>query len=139
MMPLTINSEKQSILRWQKRIPAISHRKTFLMKKLKVMIKDIAVQIIDLVQKSMKMDPVEANIVKTNNKEGFAITMVPLLIVLASYISAMLISQYLQIANGRLINEYGRFSLFVGRQMINVLLALGISLLSIFFNESVSY
>ncbi|WP_025950794.1 YhgE/Pip domain-containing protein [Geobacillus thermocatenulatus] len=100
--------------------------------KMKVMIKDIAVQIIDLVQKSMKMDPVEANIVKTNNKEGFAITMVPLLIVLASYISAMLISQYLQIANGRLINEYGRFSLCVGRQMINVLLALGLSLLSIF-------
>ncbi|MBA2879691.1 putative phage infection (PIP) family protein YhgE [Anoxybacillus kamchatkensis] len=100
--------------------------------KTKAMVEDIATQVVDMVQKNMKMNPIAANIVKTNGKEGFAITMVPLLIVLASYISAMLISQYLQIANGRLVNEYGRFSLFVGRQMINIVLALGISLLSIF-------
>ncbi|MGG6431582.1 YhgE/Pip domain-containing protein [Anoxybacillus sp. D401a] len=114
-----------------KRIPQLVAEKVP-NEKMKVMVEDIATQVVDLVQENIKIDPIVANIVKKNEKEGFAITMVPLLIVLASYISAMLISQYLQIANDRLINEYGRFSLFVGRQMINVLLALGISLLSIF-------
>jgi uncharacterized phage infection (PIP) family protein YhgE len=95
------------------------------------MAKNIASQVVALVQENTQITPVKANVVKTNDKEGFAITMVPLLIVLASYISAMLISQYLQLANGHLISEYARSSLFIGRQIINILLAIGISLLTV--------
>ncbi|WP_077601493.1 YhgE/Pip domain-containing protein [Oceanobacillus sojae] len=92
---------------------------------------EIAGQVVDLVQENTQVNPLNATIEKTNNKEGFAITMVPLLIVLASYISAMLISQYLQMTNERLTENHGRFSLFFGRQVINILLAIGISLLTV--------
>lgn len=106
-------------------------------------IEEVASQVVDLVQENTQVNPLNANIEKTNEKEGFAITMVPLLIVLASYISAMLISQYLQITNGRLKQEHGRFSLFFGRQIINILLALGISLLTVclmyLFNIELDY
>lgn len=110
---------------------------------MKAIIEEVASQVVDLVQENTQVNPLNANIEKTNEKEGFAITMVPLLIVLASYISAMLISQYLQITNGRLKQEHGRFSLFFGRQIINILLALGISLLTVclmyLFNIELDY
>ncbi|WP_461202092.1 YhgE/Pip domain-containing protein [Anoxybacillus sp. TBDG-1] len=114
-----------------KRIPQLVAEKVP-NEEMKVMVEDIATQVVDLMQENMKIDPIVANIVKANEKEGFAITMVPLLVVLASYISAMLISQYLQLANGKLINEHRQFSLFIARQVINVLLAFVVSLLSIF-------
>ncbi|MFD1066585.1 YhgE/Pip domain-containing protein [Oceanobacillus locisalsi] len=98
---------------------------------MEAMTEEIATQVVQLVEENMQGNPVQENIVKTNDKEGFAVTMVPLLIVLASYISAMLISQYLQFANGKLTNSYSRTSLFLGRQAINVLLAVGISLLTV--------
>lgn len=98
---------------------------------MKVMTEEVARQVVDLVQENTQTNPMFANVIKTNEKEGFAITMVPLLIVLASYISAMLISQYLQLVNGKLIKEYNRFTLFLGRQMINVLSAIGISFLTV--------
>lgn len=106
-------------------------------------IEEVASQVVDLVQENTQVNPMNANIEKTNEKEGFAITMVPLLIVLASYISAMLISQYLQLTNGKLTQEHGRFSLFFGRQIINILLAIGISLLTVclmyLFNIELDY
>ncbi|MBM7601438.1 putative phage infection (PIP) family protein YhgE [Virgibacillus halotolerans] len=98
---------------------------------MKAMVEEVASQVVELVQENTQITPVEANVVKTNDKEGFAITVVPLLIVLASYISAMLISQYLQFTNGKLTNEYTRSALFIGRQIINILLAIGISLLTV--------
>ncbi len=98
---------------------------------MEAMVEEVASQVVELVQENSQITPVEANVVKINDKEGFAITMVPLLIVLASYISAMLISQYLQFTNGKLISQYSRSSLFIGRQIINILLAIGISLLTV--------
>ncbi|PJZ00740.1 hypothetical protein CPT06_09280 [Bacillus vallismortis] len=98
---------------------------------MKAMAKNVASQVVKLVQENTQVTPMKANVVKTNDKEGFAITMVPLLIVLASYISAMLISQYLQLTNAKLIGKHTRFSLFIGRQTINILLAIGISLLTV--------
>ncbi|MEI3612715.1 YhgE/Pip domain-containing protein [Pseudogracilibacillus sp. SO30301A] len=110
---------------------------------MEAIIREVASQVVDLVQENTQVNPLNANIEKTNDKEGFAITMVPLLIVLASYISAMLISQYLQITNGKLKQAHGRFSLFFGRQIINILLALGISLLTVclmyLFNIDLDY
>lgn len=110
---------------------------------MKPIVNDIATQVVQLVQQNTQTTPINKNLIKTNNKEGFAITMVPLLIVLASYISAMLISQYLQLANGNLINKYTRSSLFVGRQIINILLAISISLLTVclmlFFSIEMDY
>lgn len=98
---------------------------------MEAMVEEIAIQVVNLVQENTQITPMKTNLVKTNHKEGFAVTMVPLLIVLASYISAMLISQNLQFANEKLTHVYSRLALFNGRQIINILLAIGISLLTV--------
>lgn len=92
---------------------------------------EIAKQIVEMIQEDNQIPIVERNINKTNNKDGFVLTMVPLLIVLASYIGAMLVSQHLQFSEAKLINQYRRTSLFTGRQIINILVALVVSLVTV--------
>src|SRR5690625_1601413 len=98
---------------------------------MEVMVVEIANQVVELVQENTRITPVQANVIKMNDKEGFAITMVPLLIVLASYIGAMLISQHLQFSQAKLKSEYSRIALFIGRQFINIIVAIAISLLTV--------
>lgn len=98
---------------------------------MEVMVKEIANQVVEVVQENTKTTPVQANVLKMNAKEGFTATMVPLLIVLASYIGAMLISQHLQFTQGKLKSKYNRSALFIGRQVINILVAISISLLTV--------
>src|SRR5699024_12866611 len=87
--------------------------------------------------------PNQASMVNTNNKKGFAITIVPFLIVLASYIGAMLISQHLLFSEVKLDNKYKRSALFIGRQTINIIAAIAISLLTAslmyLFNITISH
>lgn len=94
-------------------------------------VEKVASQAVKMMQENSHIAPVQANVMKTNDKEGFAVTMVPLLIVLASYIGAMLISQHLQFSEAKLKNEYNKSSLFIGRQFINILVAIVISLLTV--------
>ena len=98
---------------------------------MEVVVEEVASQTVELVQENTKVTPVSANVIKTNDKEGFSITMVPLLIVLASYIGAMLISQHLQFSEAMLKSKYNRASLFIGRQIINIITAIAISLLTV--------
>src|SRR5690625_1595478 len=58
----------------------------------KDIVEQVASQVVEIVQENSHTSPVQENVIKTNDKEGFAATMVPLLIVLASYIGAMLVS-----------------------------------------------
>src|SRR5699024_1123935 len=95
---------------------------------MEAMIEEVASQVVELVQQNTQITPLQANVVKTNDKDGFVFTMVPLLIVLASYIGAMLISQHLQLSEAKLRNQYSRTALFIGRQIINIFLAISISL-----------
>lgn len=92
---------------------------------------EVASQTVKMMQEHSLIIPVQANVMKTNDKEGFAVTMVPLLIVLASYIGAMLISQHLQFSEAKLKSKYNRSALFIGRQIINILVAITISLLTV--------
>src|SRR5699024_9572316 len=98
---------------------------------MEVMVEEVASQVVELVQENTKITPMQANVMKTNDKAGFSITMVPLLIVLASYIGAMLISQHLQFSETKLRIEYNRSALFIGRQIINIIVAIAISLLTV--------
>src|SRR5690625_6055540 len=59
-------------------------------------VEQVAGQTVSIMQEYIQKFPVKENLIKTNDKDGFVYTMVPLLIVLASYIGAMLISQHLQ-------------------------------------------
>lgn len=91
----------------------------------------VATQAVKMLQENSHTTPLKENVTKTNDKEGFVLTMVPLLIVLASYIGAMLISQHLQFSEAKLKNKYNQLSLFTGRQIINILVAIAISLLTV--------
>lgn len=100
-------------------------------KEMEVIVEEVAHQVVQLVQENTKVTPMKANVVKTNDKAGFSVTMVPLLIVLASYIGAMLISQHLQFSAAKLRSEYSRAALFIGRQIINFIVAITIALLTV--------
>lgn len=101
-------------------------------KELEIIIEEAANQVVELMQEKSQISPIQANVMKTNDKAGFSITMVPLLIVLASYIGAMLISQHLQFSQVKLRGHYNRTALFIGRQIINIFAAITISLLTVF-------
>ncbi|MBS3680909.1 ABC transporter permease [Ornithinibacillus massiliensis] len=96
----------------------------------KHVVEQVTSQLIDILQSSSNPS-IHENVMKINDKEGFAPTMVPLLIVLASYIGAMLVSQHLQLSEGKLTTMHSKSSLFIGRQIINVLVAIGVSLLTV--------
>lgn len=97
----------------------------------KEIVEEVANQAIKTMQENSHHTPVQGTVIKTNDKEGFAVTMVPLLIVLASYIGAMLISQHLQFSETKLKSKYNRLALFSWRQIINILVAISISLLTV--------
>ena len=82
-------------------------------------------------QSNYKQTRLQEKVIKTNANETFTATMLPLLIVLASYISAMLISQHLQFAERKLRHKQKKVSLFISRQIINIFVAIIISLLTI--------
>jgi len=106
-------------------------------------VEQVAGQTVSIMQEYIQKFPVKENLIKTNDKDGFVYTMVPLLIVLASYIGAMLISQHLQLSEVKLKREYSRTALFIGRQIINILVAISISLLTVclmyLFNIEIDY
>src|SRR5690625_7884802 len=69
--------------------------------------------------------------------------MVLLLIVLASYIGAMIVTHHLHLSEVKLKKEYSRSALFIVRQIINIVLAISISLLTVclmyLFNIEIDY
>jgi len=75
--------------------------------------------------------PVNENVIKLNNQDGFAISMIPLLIVLASFIGAMLISQHLHFAEMKLSKQHSLWANFMSRQLINIAAAMSIACLTI--------
>src|SRR5690625_6736877 len=87
-------------------------------------VEQVAGQTVRMMQEYTRKNPVKENLIKRNDKAGFVYTMVPLLIVLASYIGAILVIQHLQLSEVKLKKEYIRTSLFIGRQIINILVAI---------------
>ncbi len=59
------------------------------------------------------------NIIKTNEVAGFTPTMIPLMVILASFVGAMLMSLQLNIATKKLQNSTGKWDLFLSRLVIN--------------------
>lgn len=94
-------------------------------------VQPIADELVIQITENMIQHPVEGNVVKLHDREGFAISMVPLLIVLASFIGAMLISQHLQLAESKLSGKHSVMSSFFARQIINIVSAVIIACLTI--------
>lgn len=94
----------------------------------KDMVQQVASEVVEVVQQHQLVNPIQKDIILTNEREGFAATMIPLLVVLASYIGAMLLSQHLQFAENNVRSQHHTFSLFFTRQFINLIVALTLSL-----------
>ncbi|MBW3112512.1 ABC transporter permease [Bacillus sp. MCCB 382] len=62
---------------------------------------------------------VDPSVVKTNNTSGFSATMVPMMIVLASFVGSMIMSLNLNTVSIRLKNHFNKWSIFLTRQIIN--------------------
>lgn len=91
----------------------------------------ISENILDEVNPLSLADPITGKVVQTNAKEGFHVTMIPLMVVLASFIGAMVMSQYLQVTATQLITQFGKWTLFLSRQFLNVIVAISLSFLTI--------
>lgn len=75
---------------------------------------------ISQVLQSLKTQSVQASVEKTNNTDGFAANMVPLMMVLASFVGAMIMSLNINIVSSKIKNEYSKWSIFLARQIINM-------------------
>jgi uncharacterized phage infection (PIP) family protein YhgE len=63
--------------------------------------------------------PINGKIIKTNDVPGFTPTMIPLMVILASFVGSMLMSLQLNIATKKLHNSTGKWDLFFSRLFIN--------------------
>lgn len=80
---------------------------------------------------SLNIDSVQSSIEKTNNTDGFAATMIPFLIVLASWVGAMLMSLNLNIVATILKNTHGKWSIFLSRQVINIVVSVILAIITL--------
>lgn len=69
---------------------------------------------------SLNIQSVQTTVEKTNNMDGFAATMVPMMIVLASFVGSMIMSLNINIVSSKIKNDYSRWSIFLARQIINM-------------------
>ena len=75
---------------------------------------------ISQVLQSLNIQSVQASVEKTNNVDGFEATMVPLMIVLASFVGSMVMSLNVNMVSSKLKNTYSKWSIFLARQIINM-------------------
>lgn len=87
--------------------------------------------IVEQIQSMIDVDVVQADIHKEHEVEGFSASMIPLMVVLAAYIGAMLMSQQLQMASNEVYPHEKRFRLFLGRQVINIGVSFGLSIITL--------
>ncbi|MEZ2715575.1 ABC transporter permease [Bacillus circulans] len=81
---------------------------------------------------SLNIQSVQTTVEKTNNVDGFAPTMVPMMMVLASYVGSMIMSLNMNIVSSKIKSNYNKWSIFLVRQIINIgasILLSGITLL----------
>jgi len=76
-------------------------------------------------------EPVQMTITKTNNVEGFSASMIPLLVVLASFVGAMIMSMQLHFVSVYLRPHFNKWSVFLSRLFINLIVSITLSLMTL--------
>ncbi|MBM0067501.1 YhgE/Pip domain-containing protein [Alkalicoccobacillus gibsonii] len=75
--------------------------------------------------------PIQANINKINDTEGFAATMIPMMLVLASFVGSMTMNMQIQIADITLNRQgFKKWNVFWSRQLLNVIVSAGLAFLT---------
>ena len=80
---------------------------------------------------NMESHLVSSTIIKTNNVDGFAANFVPLMVIISSFVGAMVMIMQHQHAVEILQATISKWSLFFGRQLINMIVAFTLSFLTI--------
>lgn len=88
---------------------------------------------ISQVMQSISNQSVKRSVEKTNNVDGFAATMVPLMIVLASFVGSMIMSLNVNIVSSKLKNNFSKWSIFLARQIINLGAAILLTIITLLF------
>lgn len=88
---------------------------------------------ISQVLQSLNVNSVQSSIEKTNNTEGFASTMLPLLVVLASFVGSMIMSLNLNVASSKMKDQLNKWSIFLARQIINIGAAILLAVITLIF------
>lgn len=82
---------------------------------------------------SLNIQSVQSFVEKTNNVNGLAATMVPLMIVLASFVGSMIMSLNINVVSSKLKNYHSKWSLFLARQIINICAAILLTIINLLF------
>jgi uncharacterized phage infection (PIP) family protein YhgE len=88
---------------------------------------------ISQVLQSLNIQSVQSTLKKTNDTDGFAATMVPMMIVLASFVGSMIMSLNVNIVSTKLRGIYNKWSIFLARQIINMGASILLSLITLLF------
>ncbi|MBE1555357.1 YhgE/Pip domain-containing protein [Sporosarcina limicola] len=80
---------------------------------------------------SLKDHPIEASVMKTNTAEGFAANLVPFMVIISSFVGAMVMVMQHQAAASSLDGTVSKWDLFFSRQLINIGVAFLLPLLTI--------
>jgi YhgE/Pip-like protein len=86
-------------------------------------------QVID----NLSIQLVETSVEKTNNTSGFAATMVPMMIVLASFVGSMIMSLNINIVSIKLKNNYSKWAILLARQVINLSASILLAIITLLF------
>ncbi len=96
--------------------------------------KNVSANISQVIQ-SLNIHPVQPSIEKVNEAKGFAVTMVPMMVVLASYVGSMIMSMNINIVAAKLKSNYSKWSIFMTRLIINLGASILLALITLLFLE----
>lgn len=96
--------------------------------------KNVSANISQVIQ-SLNIHPVQPSIEKVNEAKGFAVTMVPMMVVLASYVGSMIMSMNINIVAAKLKSNYSKWSIFMTRLIINLGASILLAFITLLFLE----
>ncbi|MFC4402467.1 YhgE/Pip domain-containing protein [Gracilibacillus xinjiangensis] len=80
---------------------------------------------------SLSLQSVRPEIIKLNETEGFAANMIPLLIILASFVGSMLLSLNLLTVTQKLTLTFNKWSILFSRLLIQLIVSIALAILSV--------
>ncbi|WP_440705966.1 YhgE/Pip domain-containing protein [Heyndrickxia oleronia] len=86
---------------------------------------------IESVLQSLSIQSVQPSVEKTNHVDGFAATMVPMMIVLASFVGSMIMSLNVHMASIKLKPSFSKWRILLARIVINAGVALLLTVISL--------
>lgn len=77
---------------------------------------------------SVRVTAVKSNVVQPNEAKDFSVTMIPLLVLLASFVGSMIMSLNLATVSGKMSRSFRKWPLFFSKQVINIGMSLILAL-----------